>query len=60
MFVVSIKVKPRHRDVSEVLGAADLYGSRHDVRVKPMLAGVWVGSEVEAYARRKGVIVVRF
>ncbi|MEB3862010.1 MAG: hypothetical protein GSR84_07310 [Desulfurococcales archaeon] len=60
MLVVSIKVKPKHRDVSEVLGAADLYGSKYNVKVKPMLAGVWVGSEVEAYARRKGVIVVRF
>ncbi|MCE4601618.1 MAG: hypothetical protein F7B18_00365 [Desulfurococcales archaeon] len=60
MLVVSIKVKPKHRDVSEVLGAADLYGSKYNVKAKPMLAGVWVGSEVEAYARRKGVTVVRF
>ena len=58
-FLVGVKVKPSHSDVGIVLSKADLYEARTGVRPRPVLAGVWVGKEVEAYARSKGVEVVK-
>ena len=58
-FLVEVKVKPSHSDVGIVLSKADLYEARTGVKPRPVLAGVWVGKEVEAYARSKGVVVIK-
>ena len=58
-FLVEVKVKPLHSDVGIVLSKADLYEARTGVRPRPVLAGVWVGKEAEAYARSRGVEVVK-
>ena len=57
-FLVEVKVKPSHADVGALLAKADLYEARVGVRPVPVLAGVWIGGEVEAYARSRGVLVV--
>lgn len=58
-FVVEVKVEPTHSDVGALLAEVDLYASKVGVRPRPILAGVWVGGEVEGYARSKGVVVFR-
>ncbi len=60
VFLVEVKVKPDHGDVGRLIALADLYEARRGVRPVPVLVGVWVGGEVEAYARRRGIMVVRF
>ena len=42
-----------------MLSKADLYEYRVEVRPRPVLAGVWIGREVEAYASSKGVMVLK-
>jgi len=58
-FVVEIEVKPTHSDVGLLLSKANLYESRVGVKPKPILAGVWIGREVEVYARSKGVEIFK-
>ena len=58
-FIVEVKVKPSHSDVGALLAKADLYALRAGVRPRPVLAGVWVGGEVEAYARSRGAVVFK-
>ena len=58
-FLVEVKVRPRHSDVGGLLAKAEFYEARRGVRPTPVLAGVWVGGEVEAYARKRGVMVVK-
>ena len=58
-FIVEVKVKPSHTDIGTLLAKTDLYELRTGVRPKPILAGVWIGIEVEAYAKTKGVVVFK-
>ncbi|MEB3787710.1 MAG: hypothetical protein GSR78_03030 [Desulfurococcales archaeon] len=58
-FLVEVKIKPSHSDVGALLSKAELYEARTGMEPKPVLAGVWVGREVEAYAASKGVVVFR-
>ncbi|MCE4611686.1 MAG: hypothetical protein F7B17_06940 [Desulfurococcales archaeon] len=58
-FIVEVKVKPSHTDIGTLLAKTDLYELRTGVRPKPILAGVWIGIEVEAYAKTKGVVAFK-
>ena len=58
-FVVEAKVKPRHSDVGGLLAKADLYEAKLGIKPRPVLAGTWIGREVEAYAKSRGVAVFR-
>ncbi len=58
-FVVEVKVKPKHSDVGALLAKAHLVEAREGAKVRPVLAGVWIGGEVEAYARSQGVEVFK-
>lgn len=59
LFVVEVKVRPKHSDVGALLAKAHLVKAEARAEVKPVLAGVWIGAEVEAYARSQGVEVFR-
>ncbi len=58
-YIVEVKVKPDIRDVGGLLALAELYEVRRGERPVPVLAGVWIGTEVEAYAAKKDVVVFR-
>ena len=59
LVAVEIKIKPRHSDVGSLIAKKELIEAKKGVKVIPVLAGVWIGSEVESYAKRKGVMVLR-
>lgn len=59
LIAVEIKVKPKHSDVGSLLAKKELIEARRGIPVVPVLAGVWIGSEVETYAESKGVKVLR-
>ena len=61
VYIVEVKVKPRHRDVAALLAKAELASKRYpDKRVVPVLAGAMIGSEIEEYALQKGVKVYTY
>jgi len=61
VYVVEIKVKPRHSDVAALLAKAELAARRYPgKRVVPVLAGAMIGAEVEDYALQKGVRVYSY
>ncbi len=58
VYIVEVKVKPKHPDVGALTGKADLVRRHYpDKDVIPILAGALVGREIEEYARSKGVRV---
>ncbi len=59
--VLEVKSKPRLSDVVKLAGLAESVARSAFARgrVIPVLAGVWVGGDVEAYARRWGVEVLK-
>ncbi len=58
-FIVEIKIKPTHSDVGALVAKSDLYSVKVGVQARPILASVWVGREVEAYAKSKNVLVIK-
>ena len=61
VYVVEVKVKPKHSDVAALLAKAELAAKRYPgKRVVPVLAGAMIGAEVEDYAREKGVKVYSY
>ena len=58
VYVVEVKVQPRHSDVAALLAKAELAARRYPGRrVVPVLTGTRVGREVAEYARSRGVVV---
>ncbi|BES81695.1 hypothetical protein [Pyrodictium abyssi] len=58
VYVVEVKVQPRHSDVAALLAKAELVARRYPgKRVVPVLTGTRVGREVAEYAQSKGVVV---
>ncbi|BES81021.1 hypothetical protein [Pyrodictium abyssi] len=61
VYVVEVKVKPRHSDVAALLAKAELAARHHPgKRVVPILAGAIIGTELEDYALQKGVKVYSY
>ena len=59
-FIVEVKVRPKHSDVGALIAKAELYMARARVEgAVPVLAGVYIGREVENYAKSRGVLVFR-
>ena len=55
--VVEVKTEPNHGDVGSLLAKTELVQAKlGHPRVQPVLAAVYLGREVEAYARRKNVL----
>ncbi|MEM1898137.1 MAG: hypothetical protein QXD36_03490 [Sulfolobales archaeon] len=61
IYVVEIKIKPKHEDIGVLIAKLDLIKKFQPEReVVGVLAGTLVGKEIEAYAREKGVLVYRY
>ena len=60
VYVVEVKVRPKHEDVGRVLAKAELVKSKlfPDKEVIPVLTGTRIGSEIVSYAVGKGVRVL--
>ena len=59
-FVVEVKVRPRIEDVGALLAKADVVREKTGKEVVPVLTGAYIGKEVEAYARGRGVVVYKY
>ncbi|MEM1599076.1 hypothetical protein [Pyrobaculum sp.] len=57
VYVVEVKVRPRIDDVGALLAKAEVVGRMLGKPAVPVLVGSYIGREVEAYARGKGVLV---
>jgi hypothetical protein len=61
VYVVEVKIKPKHGDVGRLLAKADLVRKHYrDKKVVTILTGTMIDSEVEEYAREKGVRVYSY
>jgi uncharacterized phage-like protein YoqJ len=60
VYIVEVKIKPRRRYVNEFLKKIELVQKAFTKPVKPILAGVYIGDEVEVYARSRGVEVIKY
>ena len=60
VYVVEVKVRPRIDDVGALLAKAEVVGGQIGEPVVPVLAGSYVGREVESYAKGKGVLVFTY
>ena len=61
VFVVEVKVQPRHSDIDQLLSKAEAIAARfREKTVTPLLAGALIGSEVEDYARKRGVEIHKY
>ncbi len=60
VYVVEVKVKPKHGDVGELLAKADVVRKHYkDRKIVPVLAGAMIGKEIEEYAKQKNVQVYK-
>ncbi len=58
VYVVEVKVKPRHEDIGRLIAKADLVKKRYPgKRVEAILAGTMIGKEIEEYAYEKNIKV---
>lgn len=56
VYVVEVKIKPKHIDVSNLLSKLNVVKKHYpEKEVIGVLAGVWVGREIESYAKEKGI-----
>jgi predicted nuclease with TOPRIM domain len=60
VYIIEVKTKPRQRQVDELLNKIELVQKAFTKPVKPILAGVYIGDEVEAYAKSKHVDVIGY
>jgi len=60
IYVVEVKIRPRHEDVGRLLAKAELVSKRMGKPVIPILAGALIPDDVEEYAVSKGVEVYRY
>ena len=60
LIAVEAEAKPRHSDVGALLAKAELLRAKTGhPHVEPVLASVYAGREVEAYAKQKGVKIIK-
>jgi hypothetical protein len=60
VYIIEVKTKPRQRHVDELLNKIELVQKAFTKPVKPILAGVYIGEEIEAYAKSKHVEVISY
>ncbi len=62
VYIVEIKVKPRISDIGALLAKTELYTSktRTSKEVIPVIIGVYIGRDLENYARKKNVKIYKF
>ena len=58
VYVIEVKVKPKHEDIGRLIAKADLVKKRYpSKRVEAILAGALIEREIEEYAREKNIKV---
>ncbi len=58
VYVVEVKVKPKHEDIGRLMAKADLVKKYYPgKKVEVILAGTLIGGEIEEYAREKNIKV---
>jgi len=61
VYVVEVKVKPKHEDVGRLVAKADVARKHYpDREVVAILAGAMIGREIEEYAREKNILVYQY
>jgi len=61
VYVIEVKVKPKHEDVGRLIAKADVLRKYYkDKSIIPILVGTMIGREVEEYAQQKGVKVYNY
>lgn len=56
VYVVEVKIKPKHEDIGALLAKAELVKKHFpDKKIVSILAGTMIGREIEEYARIKGI-----
>ncbi len=61
VYVVEVKVKPKHEDEGRLLAKADVVKKHYkDKEVVAILAGSMIGREIEEYANEKNVLVYSY
>jgi hypothetical protein len=60
VYVVEVKTRPKIADVGALLAKCDVAQQKLGKPAIPILTGVMIGREVEAYARGKGVRIMKF
>jgi len=60
VYVVEVKVRPTINDVGALLAKAEVVQRNLNKPTVPVLTGSYIGGEVEAYAKGKGVKIYRY
>jgi len=61
VYVVEVKVKPKHEDVGRILAKSDVVAKHYkDKEIIPVLAGTMIGKEIEEYAQQKNVKIYNY
>ena len=60
VYVVEVKVRPTINDVGALLAKAEVVQRNLNKPTVPILTGSYIGGEVEAYAKGKGVKIYRY
>jgi len=61
VYVVEVKVKPKHEDVGRLVAKADVVRKHYpDREVVAILTGAMIGREIEEYAREKNILVYQY
>lgn len=60
VYVVEVKTRPKIADVGALLARCDVAQQKLGKPAIPVLTGVFIGREVETYARGKGVRIMKF
>lgn len=58
--VVEVKIQPNHHVVDELLEKGVIIKKLYGKPVKLVLAGIWIGDDVEDYATSKGIEVIHY
>jgi hypothetical protein len=61
VYVVEAKIKPKHEDIGRLLAKADVVRKHYRGKeIITILTGSMIGSEIEEYAKMKGVKIYRY
>lgn len=60
IYVIEVKLKPEIHDVDDLLNKFERVKQSFVKSSIPVIAGIWIGNEVESYAKGKGVEVWKF
>ena len=58
VYVVEVKVKPKHKDINDLVRKVSVAKSKYaKLEVKGILTGTYIGKEIKEYAHSKGIEV---